>query len=405
MRQAKHYANFSVKFFLLLIIVAAVFAYAMFQGGFVSWFLFYSFLPFAVYSVLFGFYPLTAFQVKRELKQRRYTAGEKMTVTIRITRVLPFPLVYVYVEDLLPPELKKQESSGKQVVFPWFKRDITVEYTIDPLQRGRHEFPAIRMKAGDMLGLVEKELSVPIEDEILVYPQYREIHYRQIENKYAHGSVASTVQKMRDTTMAAGVREYVPGDKFSWIDWKATARKNAIMTKEFEQVQTNDVTIMLDRTAGGSPIMFEKSVVFAASAARAVIRQGGRLGFLSIGSERTVMPFNYGKGQEEKIFYHLASVRADSRISFSDLIQQEIGKWPIGSTIMLVTHQLTTDLVQTLENLSYRNHAIYLFLMTGRRELGPEETKRINRLRVQHVIVKVVSSNDFKKVFDEVRQP
>ena len=34
------------KFVILLFLIILTFSYAMFQGGFVSWFLFYSFLPF-----------------------------------------------------------------------------------------------------------------------------------------------------------------------------------------------------------------------------------------------------------------------------------------------------------------------------------------------------------------------
>ncbi len=40
----------------------------MFQGGFVSWFIFYSFIPFALYSILLSFYPLSEMKVSRTIK-------------------------------------------------------------------------------------------------------------------------------------------------------------------------------------------------------------------------------------------------------------------------------------------------------------------------------------------------
>ncbi|MFB8733418.1 hypothetical protein ACEQPO_04280 [Bacillus sp. SL00103] len=43
---------------MLIILTAAVFCYAMFQGGFQSWFLFYAFLPYALYALLFALVPL-----------------------------------------------------------------------------------------------------------------------------------------------------------------------------------------------------------------------------------------------------------------------------------------------------------------------------------------------------------
>ena len=33
----------------------------------------------------------------------------------------------------------------------------------------------------------------------------------------------------------SGVREYQSGDQLSWINWKATAKTNKMMTNEFEE--------------------------------------------------------------------------------------------------------------------------------------------------------------------------
>ena len=61
----------------------------------------------------------------------------------------------------------------------------------------------------------------------------------------------SNLQFQRDTSLVAGVRQYQPGDRFSWIDWKATARTNEMMAKEFEIRQSSDLLIVLDRTPSG----------------------------------------------------------------------------------------------------------------------------------------------------------
>jgi hypothetical protein len=36
------------------------------------------------------------------------------------------------------------------------------------------------------------------------------------------------------TTNASGVRDYAPGDSFSRIHWRSTARRNRLIVKEFE---------------------------------------------------------------------------------------------------------------------------------------------------------------------------
>ncbi|PAD62894.1 DUF58 domain-containing protein, partial [Bacillus siamensis] len=85
MRKKVHWLLYGWKLLILAVLTAAVFSYAMFQGGFVSWFLFYAFLPFIVYAGLVAVYPLRAFQAAREISSARLTSGDRLSVTIRLT--------------------------------------------------------------------------------------------------------------------------------------------------------------------------------------------------------------------------------------------------------------------------------------------------------------------------------
>ena len=39
----------------------------------------------------------------------------------------------------------------------------------------------------------------------------------------------------KEEKVISGVREYQSGDQLSWINWKATAKTNKMMTNEFEE--------------------------------------------------------------------------------------------------------------------------------------------------------------------------
>lgn len=109
----------------LLFFTAVTYAYAMFQGGFVSWFLFYSFLPISIYSLLIAIYPIRTFQVTRSINQEQFSVGEQLVGTITIKRNVPFPLFYLIVEDILPEKLSEQKlmKEPKRLLFPWFKKN------------------------------------------------------------------------------------------------------------------------------------------------------------------------------------------------------------------------------------------------------------------------------------------
>src|SRR5690625_3018421 len=98
--------HFAVPFLFIILLLGILYAFALFQGGFVSWFLFFSFLPIEIYHVGLLFYPIKRWQVTRVLSSHIVHAGDRATVTIRLKRNLPFPLYYCICEDILSESLK-----------------------------------------------------------------------------------------------------------------------------------------------------------------------------------------------------------------------------------------------------------------------------------------------------------
>ena len=62
--------------YLLLVLLAASFAFGKFQGGFVPWFLFYVTLSLTLYVAAVALGALRKVEVARELSSKRLTAGE-----------------------------------------------------------------------------------------------------------------------------------------------------------------------------------------------------------------------------------------------------------------------------------------------------------------------------------------
>lgn len=75
------------------------------------------------------------------------------------------------------------------------------------------------------------------------------------------------------THVTTGVREYQQGDRFAWVDWKTTARRGQLMTKEFEQNQTKDLVVFADFT---DEAVFETVVSIAASVLQSAVKKGYR---------------------------------------------------------------------------------------------------------------------------------
>jgi len=353
------------KLIVLLLLIAITFSYAMFQGGFVSWFLFYSFLPFALYALLLSFYPLKRIEAVRTLSRNESIAGERLKVSITIKRKSVFPLLFFIIEDYSSEKLHGKNGSVKSFQFPGFKRELNWEYEIAELPRGEFVFEAVRIVTGDPLGLIEKERMIPIMDKVLVYPAYEELIYRPSDSRYDQGMAASRERIQRDTSMAVGIREYQPGDRFSWINWKATAKRNDFMTKEFEQRQSHEMYLILDCEENPR---FEAAVSFSASFIRAVLHHGAQIGFLSAGKERTAFPVKGGETQLLQLFYHLAKVQDNSLFSIDKVIEAESSNLHKATHLTIVTANITRDLVDKAGSLVLSKKAVTICLVKSKNE-------------------------------------
>lgn len=390
------------KFLLLFSLILLTFAYAMFQGGFVSWFLFYSFLPFAIYSVALSFYPFHDLKVTRVLPKTDYKAGEPLKVKVDVKRSNFFPLFYLIIEDHLTDNLNDshQRKYVKTLLLPGIKKEFSYEFIINELPRGEHCFHSFTLRIGDPLGLFEKEKAFAAGEKIIVYPAYSELIDPSFENQYNQGLTVSRELMQRDTSMAVGVRDYQPGDRFSWINWKASAKRNVIMTKEFEQRQSNDVFIVMDCVPNKH---FESMVSFTASLLSAVLKKGAQTGLLTISKERVSFPIRGGEQHLHHLFYHLAQIEAKSSTSIEKVL--EIDSLFIHQTvsIILITAQITKPLVEKANFLGQRKGSITVFIIKREKEVPTEKERSLIALaNLRGVKIVLIHEGNFPAAFSEV---
>jgi uncharacterized protein (DUF58 family) len=387
--------------FAIITIFGVTFSYTMFQGGFVSWFLFYSILPFLLYQFVILFLPLKQFQITRELSKVKCTAGDRITVKVTLKREIPIPILFVLVKDKLHPKLSKRVSknmnSNETILFPLFNREVSFSYDIPNVPRGEYTFEEITIKITDIFGFVEREESVFTTNHIEVYPYDRGIEYPFRLEQVQKGNIYSRNKNQQHVTSVVGVRDYVQGDRLSWVDWKASAKTSELKTKEFEQHLKQEVILCLDRTQtmelNEENLLFERAVSCTASLARSILKQGTGIGFISHGADLIALPVYYGIEQKRKIDRHLLKVKSDASRSFHSIIRDEGKKWSTGMTAVFVTTQLSENLVRQLSMLISKRLRVDLYLVKMSKAMTDEEKVLMQKLNKQKVRVEIISSN------------
>jgi uncharacterized protein (DUF58 family) len=122
-----------------------------------------------------------------------------------------------------------------------------VPWSCHALARGRHMLSACCLEGQSRMGLWLGRRQLPLSTEVRVYPNINNerkpmaAFFLRREGLGAHAQ--RQVGKGRDFEK---LREYVPGDGYDEIHWKATAKRGSPITKVFQVERTQEVYIAID---------------------------------------------------------------------------------------------------------------------------------------------------------------
>jgi uncharacterized protein (DUF58 family) len=129
-----------------------------------------------------------------------------------------------------------------------------------PRQRGKSVLDACYLETLSPLKFWAWRMAAPVRAEIRVYPNLlqdrKNLAARFLDRKGAGIHAQRQVGQGRDFEK---LREYIPGDSFDEIHWKATAKRGHPVTKVFQIERTQEVYVLVDasrlsaRVAGARP--------------------------------------------------------------------------------------------------------------------------------------------------------
>jgi uncharacterized protein (DUF58 family) len=158
----------------------------------------------------------------------------------------------------------RQRQRSLRVALAWPREIQTASETMDtllpaqsewsrlvwpctPLKRGNYRFDKAYVEGSSPFGFWGVRKTLPAQSEIRVYPNLlneRKSLAALFLNRGAFGVHAQRqVGKGRDFEK---LREYVPGDDYTEIHWKATARRGKPITKVFQIEKTQEVYVIVD---------------------------------------------------------------------------------------------------------------------------------------------------------------
>lgn len=187
--------------------------------------------------------------IHRELPRLRVFAGENLKVLVNLKNTFFIPFLWVRFSDKLPITYILKDNKAKEVdgsVHLLSRRTKTFSYVLEDIPRGKMVWYGLDLFRTDIFGLVEVSKKINSHDELLVYPRYVDIPANLLLNNNHENQGISKLYKGNDYSQISGVREYQRGDKLSLVNWKVSARKGELMSKEFYPPLNQETHILLD---------------------------------------------------------------------------------------------------------------------------------------------------------------
>ena len=199
--------------------------------------------------------------------------------------------VRVAVHDRLPRAVEKVSGTpGSHLIRPGNELRFPVE--IMGRERGVHRLGPVALQVTGTLGLVQRVLHEELEDEITVAPSLAGVRrYRllALQHRLQDAGVRNIRRRGEGTTFA-NLREYALGDDPRHVDWKATARRRKLITREFTVEQGQTVMIAIDAgrlmtQLSGPWSRFEYALSAALVLADVAVHSGDRVGLILFDDE------------------------------------------------------------------------------------------------------------------------
>jgi uncharacterized protein (DUF58 family) len=176
----------------------------------------------------------------------RFSIGDDNKILLKLENRYSFP-VSISVIDEIPVQFQDRNWIQKRKIGN--HETCELEYTLKPFSRGEYIFDNINVYVRAPLQLVKRRYTFSAKAKVKVYPSYiqmRRYHLLAVSNRLQEVGV-KRVRRLGHSMEFEQIKEYVRGDDYRTINWKATARKDALMVNNYTDERSQQIYCLINK--------------------------------------------------------------------------------------------------------------------------------------------------------------
>lgn len=300
--------------------------------------------------------------VDRPLPDRLAQMAQRMLrATLRHTGSRPLRVDFC---DQVPPGVDAVGLPWSVTLNPGQRQ--TIEYPVTPRHRGLVTFGPIQLRWESPWRLWTRHAAIGEPAKRRVYPNYEPI-VRDALLALAHRESVDGLQQRRRRGASRDfhqLRDFQEGDSLATVDWRATSRKLALISREFREERNQSVILALDcgrrlRAIEDGLPQFDYALNALLLLAYLAFKQGDQVGMLGLGEETRWFPPRRGLHAITPLLEHLTEYEpSDYSTDFAQAASLLQTRQKQRALIVIVTNlrsEDTSDLLPSLLALRRRH--------------------------------------------------
>ena len=211
-------------------------------------------------------------------------------------------------------------------------------------ERGRYRFGKITLSTRFPCGFFRSSVDLDVETEMIVLPKIGTLAagWMTRQHEASETMLHRRHRPSRVTGEFLGVRDWQQGDTKRWIHWRASARHDQLVVRQYEQHQNHDAAILLDLFCPAEKMLqfaddIELAVSFAATLAADIIRRGGcKLTFGAFQESTEIYQGPSNTALLDRILDRLAVLRRSQTDCLADMLTEALANTEPNADLILI---------------------------------------------------------------------
>jgi uncharacterized protein (DUF58 family) len=232
------------RFFQILsgIITLYVFGYFFPVIEVVAQLLLYSFIALAAVDLFFLY--SGALSGSRQVPDR-LSNGDLNPVNYTLFNTYKTPIKYWCIDEF-PVQWQIRDAIKTDWLKPGECQEIN--FQVRPVERGWYAFGRLRLMVATPLGIFKRRFTPQENMRVKVYPSFLQLKKTELYafSPIRNQQVTKKIQHPGNSREFEHIKDYVAGDDYRRLNWKATARLNKLMVNEYQEERSRNIYQLID---------------------------------------------------------------------------------------------------------------------------------------------------------------